>query len=196
MKKYIAELLGTFCLSFLVTVTVKGGVELPLATPLLAALTVGLFVYTVGHISGTHLNPAVTLGALSVKKISPTDAGIYIIVQLIAAIGAFSLVQYLFPGFVVPTETSFPSVCLGEFFGTFILGFGIASVVFGKISDATSGVVIGGSLLLGICLASPFSPGILNPAVALALNAVTLKMVICQCLGGVAGFNVYRMIKG
>ena len=42
--------------------------------PVIAALTLGACVYTLGAISGTHINPAITIGILLVKKISPTDA--------------------------------------------------------------------------------------------------------------------------
>lgn len=66
MNKYIAEAIGTFALTLAVGLSLAG--EFPVSTPILAALTLGLFVYSVGHLSGTHLNPAVTIGAWSIKK--------------------------------------------------------------------------------------------------------------------------------
>ena len=85
-QAYGAELLGTFALTLSVLFSISGNSAS--LTPLVAGLVVGLFVYTVGAISGTHLNPAVTLSMLSVKKIKSTDAAGYIVVQLIGAIGA------------------------------------------------------------------------------------------------------------
>lgn len=63
-KKYFAELVGTFTLSFVVFEAVAAGVAVPLPVPVIAALTLGLFVYTIGSILGCHLNPAVTVGFL------------------------------------------------------------------------------------------------------------------------------------
>lgn len=54
MKKYIAEGLGTATLTLVVGLSLKVG--FPIVTPILAALVLGLFVYSIGHISVTHIN--------------------------------------------------------------------------------------------------------------------------------------------
>jgi glycerol uptake facilitator-like aquaporin len=82
-----------------------------------------------------------------------------------------------------------------EALGAFFFSFGIAAVVFGKVSDQMSGFVIGGSLLLGILIAVfSGSMGILNPAVAFALNAVSVMYVLGPIAGALIGFSTYRYV--
>ncbi len=195
-KKYLAEGLGTFALSFVVLEAVTSSLDLPVAIPVIAALTLGLFGYTIGAISGCHLNPAVTLGLLSVKKISPKDAGLYIVSQLLGAVIALSVAKAVFTIESPLTADVFTlPVFLAEMLGAFFFSFGIASVVYGKVQDTASGLVIGGSLLLGVLIASlAGASGILNPAVALALNSISITYVLAPIVGAVLGFQAYRFI--
>src|ERR1035437_6365985 len=153
-KVYLAELIGTFALSFVVYLSVSGS-NLPLAIPVIAGLTFGLFVYLIGGISGCHINPAVTLGLLSVKKIKWQDAALYIISQFVGASLAIVLGVMLF-------HVSQPNPNLGVFslsvfcaetLGTFFFTFGIASVVYERVQHGFSGIIIGSSLLFGILIA-------------------------------------------
>lgn len=195
-KKYLAEGVGTFALSFVVLAAVSSILVLPVAVPVIAGLTLGLFVYTIGAISGCHINPAVTLGLLSIKKISPKDAGLYIVAQLLGAGVALVLAQTLFviESPLVAGEVAL-SIFAAEMLGAFFFCFGIASVVYGKVQDSASGLVIGGSLLLGILISSlAGASGILNPAVALALNSVSLVYVLAPIVGAVLGFQAYRFL--
>jgi len=67
--------------------------------------------------------------------------------------------------------------------------------VYGKVSDHMSGLVVGGSLLLGILIASMAgSLGILNPAVALALNSLTVLYLFAPVVGSIAGFQLYKYL--
>lgn len=196
-NKYIVECIGAFTLSFVVLLAVSG-VATPVAIPVIAGLTLGLFVYTIGAISGSHINPAVTIGLLSVKKITTNDAVMYIVAQILGA--AFAIVVAKFLGVAMPSATS-SAFTLGDFiaeaFGAFVFAWGIAAVVYGKVRDDMSGMVIGGSLLLGLLISSlAGGAGILNPAVAFALNAVSLTSILAPIVGAVAGFQAYRMVLG
>jgi glycerol uptake facilitator protein len=195
-NKYIAEFVGTFALSFVVLAAVSQVLPLPVAVPVIAGLTLGLFVYTIGGLSGAHINPAVTIGLWSVKKINNHDAVAYIVAQIFAGAVAIVLARTLgmsSPEAVTGVFTS--SLFFAEAIGAFFFAFGIAAVVYGKVSDHMSGVVVGGSLLLGILIASfSGSAGILNPAVAFALNAVSVMYIAGPILGAVVGFHAYRYI--
>lgn len=192
MKKYVVEALGTGALTLVVGLSLVS--EFPVATPLLAALTLGLFVYTVGHLSGTHINPAVTIGAWSIGKIDSRTAAMYVVAQVIGA----GVVMLLLSRTVAMPELTVSGAGLvgfAEFLGTFFFTFGIAAVVYGKIPSALSGAVVGGSLLLGIAIAAGLgSNGVLNPAVAFGVGSVNVMYLLGPILGAVCGMQVYKRL--
>ncbi|MEW6722938.1 MAG: aquaporin [Candidatus Micrarchaeota archaeon] len=193
--KYIAEFFGTFTLALVVLLSLT--INPPFATPVLAAITLGLFVYTVGHISGTHLNPAVTVGIFTLGKIKPADAAAYVVAQFLGGAAAYLLVTNALGIPAQPAGESTILVFLAETLGTMLFTFGIASVVFGRAPGALSGAVVGGSLLIGIVIASGIgSGGILNPAVAFALNSPNVAYLGGAVAGSLLGFNFYRLISG
>lgn len=192
MKKYVVEALGTGALTLAVGLSLAG--TFPVPTPLLAALTLGLFVYTVGHISGTHINPAVTLGAWSINKIETKTALFYLVAQLIGATVAMMLMTRLveLPALTVSADGV---IGFAEFLGTFFFTFGVAAVVYGKTPNGLSGVVVGGSLLLGIAIAAGLgSNGVLNPAVAFGIGSWGTMYVLGPILGAVCGMQAYKQL--
>ena len=194
-KKYLAEFIGTFGLSFIVLVAVASTKSLPMAVPLIAGLTLALFVYSIGSISGCHINPSVTLAQLSVKKISAKDAVGYIVAQFLGALGAMFVAKMFVVTSLVAADAFEGKVFMAEMLGAFFFNFGIASVVYGKAKEQMSGLVVGGSLVLGVLVASlAGAAGILNPAVALALNSMSVVYLVAPVVGAVLGFHVYRFV--
>ncbi len=99
MKKYFAELVGTFVLTLLgcgTAVSLNCGVDTAsvVGTALAFGLAVVAMAYAIGGISGCHINPAITLGCLISGRISGKDAGMYMVFQVIGAILA-SCVLYV-----------------------------------------------------------------------------------------------------
>lgn len=94
LRRYIAELVGTFVLVFggVGTAVLAGGEVGALGVAIAFGLALLAMVYTIGPISGCHINPAVTLGMLLTRKITPQRAGGYVIAQVIGAIGAAALI--------------------------------------------------------------------------------------------------------
>ena len=93
MKKYLAEAVGTFVLTLLgcgAAVSLNCGVDAAsvVGTALAFGLAVVAMAYTIGGISGCHINPAITLGCLVTKRISAKDAGMYMVFQTIGAVVA------------------------------------------------------------------------------------------------------------
>ncbi|HEY4047813.1 MAG TPA: aquaporin Z [Acidobacteriaceae bacterium] len=100
MNKYVAELVGTFVLVFGgVGSAVLAGTHIGFAGVSFAfGLSLLAMVYTIGPISGCHINPAVTLGVLLAGKIKTNDAAMYVIAQLIGAIIATALLLTIAKG--------------------------------------------------------------------------------------------------
>ena len=106
MKKYIAESIGTFVLTFLgcgAAVSLgcgspEGGIAAVVGTAIAFGLSVVAMAYTIGGISGCHINPAITLGCLVTGRISVKDTIGYMCGQLIGAIIAGAALLYLYPG--------------------------------------------------------------------------------------------------
>lgn len=192
--KYAAELLGTFTLTLVVWLSVT--LDVPFATPMAAALTLGLFVYTVGGISGSHLNPAVTIGMLSVNKIKTNDAVMYIVCQLAGAVLAMTVARMMSGQMAPLAYATTLSSGVAEAIGAFFLAFAVMSATMQKVQPAAAGLVVGGSLLLGVYIAFPFSNAILNPAVALGVNAFGPMEIFGPIVGAVCGAWARKSLDG
>lgn len=195
LQPYVAELLGTFTLTFGVY-SVLSSTDASIFTPFMAALILGLFVYTVGPISGAHLNPAITFALATLGKIKTREAVLYIVAQAVGALLAWGVLEKLLltPQPVSGVQDSF-MVGFGEALGAFMLAFGVASVVNGNVKDDAAGITIGGSLLMGIFLASGLSNGVLNPAVALGIGSISVMYVAGPLVGAAAAMWLYRFLK-
>src|SRR5512137_1051436 len=94
MKKYIAELIGTFFLVLTVGCTVIGG-GAGVIPPLAIGSALMIMVFATGHISGGHVNPAVTLGVWLRGRCPSKDVLPYWIAQVIGAVLAALVVKFL-----------------------------------------------------------------------------------------------------
>lgn len=194
MNKYVAELVGTFVLALTVSISISLGPKSPFPTPVMAGLALGVCVYTLGAISGTHINPSITIGLATIGKISPKDAGIYLVAQFAGGGLALAVARYLIPTPPAVTAADSAAVFAAELLGTFLLATGVAAVVHGKAPNEASGLTIGGSLLIGISVAAGTSNGVLNPAVALAIGSLSVTYVLGPIVGGVLAMLLYNKL--
>lgn len=101
MKKYLAEMVGTFVLTLLgCGAAVSLGCdnvdpETVIGTSCAFGLAVVAMAYAIGGISGCHINPAITLGCLLTKRISGKDAGMYMLFQCIGAVIAAAVLALM-----------------------------------------------------------------------------------------------------
>lgn len=197
MKKYIAEFIGTAVLSLSVVGSIVNGAGF--VTVLTVGITLGLLVATIGFISGAHVNPAVTLGLLSLKKIEWKEALTYIVAQFAGA--ALALILVRLHGTPMPeiiADFSWIAI-IAETLGALVFTFGIASIVLAV--DATKAeskapFVIGGSLAIGATIAAGLgSNAILNPAVAFGIGSFGLAYIIGPIVGAVLGMWLFKAIN-
>jgi len=100
-RAYLAELLGTFLFFTIGMSSIQAVGALGTAAPLLVVVPLGFgfgllaAIFTFGHISGGHFNPAVSIAMAIDERLSPMDAAGYIVSQIIGAIGASTLVLVL-----------------------------------------------------------------------------------------------------
>jgi len=198
LRLLLAEFFGTALLASVVLVTSNmfGLGTAAWYTALSAGVALSVIVGVFGHISGAHVNPAVTLGLWTLKKIETTNAVVYITAQLLG--GATALLFYNYATgetLAVSGSSTFAwSVFVSEMVGAALFGMGIASVVSQKMQGYQAAFTIGMSLTLGALVASLGSAGFLNPAVALGNNAWDLTLVLAPLVGMVVGMNVYMAL--
>ena len=192
MKRYTAEFLGTFALALAVGLSLAG--KFPVPTPVIAGLTLGICVYTFGAISGTHINPSITIGLLAIGKINIKDAAFYLAAQFAGGATALFVSAALLGGRPLVTAVDSAAVFAGEALGAFWLAIGVAAVVHGKAPGPASGLTIGASLLLGIATAAPVSNGVLNPAVALGIGSFSAMYVVGPIVGAAIAMVLYRYL--
>lgn len=91
-KKFVAELLGTFVLVFAACGTASWTKGDPVATSLAFGLSIIAMAYSIGRISGCHINPAVSLGCFLTKRMTAKEFGIYVCAQIVGGLlGAIAI---------------------------------------------------------------------------------------------------------
>lgn len=191
----VAEFLGTFALASAVLAMV-GRTSFPFFPAVAAGLTVAVMVLVIGSISGAHINPAVTFGLWTLKKVPAPQAIMFIAAQLLAGLAALRFNEYLL-------DQTLPSlakngwdwrVVLAEGAGTLLFTFGIAAAIYSKYEGGKLAAAIGGSLSIGILLAAFGATGALNPAVALGVNSWSISYVVAPLIGAAVGMNLYAYL--
>ena len=95
------------------------------------------------------------------------------------------------------TVVDSPWVLLAEALGALFFGFGVAAVVYGKVAKEMSGLVVGGSLLLGISFSALMNAnGVLNPAVALGIGSFGIMYVLGPVIGVSLGMWMFKYLSG
>ncbi len=222
IKKYLAELIGTFvlvltgCGAAVIAGSQIGyyGIAFAFGLSLLA------MVYAIGTISGCHINPAVSISMLARRKITAKDAALYIVFQCIGAVLASGVLYAVASGnpayslaanglgqngydAASPAGFSMIAVFAAEVVLTFIFVLVIHGSTCENVPRGFAGIAIGLSLVLVHLVGIPISGTSVNPARSLgpavivggtALNQLWLFWV-APIIGGLLAAAVWKLLE-
>lgn len=214
-KKYLAEFIGTFVLVFFAcgTAAVVGCSAENGTGYLLTALAFGLVIvamaYSIGNVSGCHINPAVSIAMLLTKKLSLKDFFGYVIAQFAGATAGAALLMLFVGkdsglGANALYQGNIGLSLLIEVILTFVFVFAILGVTSKTENGAVAGIVIGLSLTLVHILGISFTGTSVNPArsfgPALLMGGDALKCVwvfiAAPLAGGVLAALAHQFLEG
>jgi glycerol uptake facilitator protein len=191
-----------------------------LGVALAFGLAISIMVYAIGHISGCHINPAVSIAMACVKRMSWSEAGAYIGAQLVGALvgallvaitfgaGAAAILGYGATDYNTLFVNYFGAIVV-EAIGTFFLLFVImAMVIDRRVHAGWAGLIIGLTVTVGMLVAGAVTGGNFNPARAFGPTIIQLLFrgpypfghmfvyFIGPIIGGIAGAFAYEYLSG
>lgn len=210
MRRGLAEFLGTFTLVFagtgaIVVNQVQSGVVTHPGIAAVFGLVVMAMIYTLGDVSGAHLNPAVTLAFTAAGRFPGRQVPIYLGAQCLGAIAASALLAYLFPeaktlGATLPAGSAVQSFTF-EVILTLILMLVILQVSTGaREKGITAGLAIGATVGLEALFAGPICGASMNPARSLGPALVSGRLaevwiyLIAPTLGALLAIPLHRIL--
>ena len=203
MKKYIAEAVGTLVLVLVACgVAVVTGANV-VATSLAFGLVIVAMAYSIGNVSGCHINPAVSLAMLLTKQMTIKDFIGYVVAQFVGALAGAGLLGVLLDDFSALGANGFGAghlasnmwiALLVEAILTFVFVTAILGVTSKKENSNVAGIVIGLTLVLVHLIGISFTGTSVNPArsfgPALLQGGLALKQVWVFIVGPLVGSAV------
>ncbi|MBC8040352.1 MAG: aquaporin [Opitutaceae bacterium] len=200
MKKYIVEFIGTFFLVFTVGMAVRSGS--PLA-PLAIGASLMVMIFSGGHVSGGHFNPAVTLAVWLRGKLPLKDVIPYWVAQLLAGLAAGLIVNVLLNRIQTPAEHIVVNSLIVEFLFTFALAWVVLNTATSKgtLDNSFYGLAIGFTVVAGAVAVGGISGGAFNPAVGLGVFVMGFESisqlgvyVIADLAGGAVAALAFKQL--
>jgi aquaporin Z len=212
LRKSLAEFFGTFAMVFagtgaIVINTESGGAITHLGVALTFGLIVLAMIYTLGDVSGAHMNPAVTLAFAAAGLFPFASVLFYLAAQISGALLASLTLHFLFPqnatlGATLPAGLPMQSFVL-EIILSGLLMFVILNVSHGsKEKGITAGIVVGSVIALAALFAGPICGASMNPARSLAPAIVSGKLehlwiyLLAPVLGMLVAIPLFRVVRG
>lgn len=185
-RAWLAEAIGTYALVFFgplaITIAIamfglSMGPDALLIISFAHGAVIGIMVYVFGHVSGTHINPAVTIAMMATKRMSPREGGPYIAFQLIGAVLASATLAAIIPTYASQVNygvqggpSEFLEGSAGAAFAVeVILTFFLVTTIYmvavhKKAAPGFAGIAIGGMIFLLHLVGVPLTGASMNPA--------------------------------
>ncbi|XP_071695059.1 aquaporin NIP2-2-like [Rutidosis leptorrhynchoides] len=211
LRKVVAEIVATFLLVFVSCgCAVLGTGNEPkvsqLGISVASGLIVTVMIYAVGHISGAHMNPAVTIAFASVGHFPWKQVPFYATAQLTGSIAASYTLKILlqptkYIGITTPSGTNLQALIM-EIIVTFTMMFVTSAVATdSKAVGELAGIAVGSAVCINSILAGPISGGSMNPARSIG-PAIASNMykgiwvyIIGPMTGTMSGAKCYSFIR-
>ncbi len=222
IKRYLAELIGTMvlvlmgCGAAVIAGYAVGYVGIAFAF----GLAVLVMVYTIGGVSGCHINPAISISMFVAGKISAKDTALYVVFQCVGAIIGAGILYGIAVGsptyslalnglgqngygIASPANYSLTSALIAEIVFTFIFVLVVHGSTHERVPKGFAGLAIGLTLVLIHIVAIPIDGTSVNPARSLgpalfvggtALNQLWL-FIVAPIIGGILAAVVWKIFK-
>ena len=210
MKKYLAELIGTFALVFcgtgaIIINDVANGTVSHVGIAITFGLIVTVMIYSFGSISGAHINPAVSIAFSLTDRFDKKALFGYTIAQLLGAFLASVILRILYVehdnlGATIPAGNWQQSFVL-EVILTYLLMIVILFVSQNKSVSQFTGIAVGGTVMLEALFAGPISGASMNPARSIAPALISGKVselwiyIMAPILGAVLATYTWKAMK-
>ncbi|HVY95965.1 MAG TPA: MIP family channel protein [Solirubrobacterales bacterium] len=213
LRRAGAECIGVFALVFagcgaIVTEAEHPGSLGTVGIALVFGLVIMAMVYATGHLSGAHLNPAVTLAFALTRHFPRREAAVYLAAQVSGALLGAGLLALAWPGNPADLGTTQPSVGTGgalayEVVLTGFLMFVIMAVATDtRAVGAAAAIAIGGTVGLDALFGGPITGASMNPARSLGPALVSGQLhdlwiyLLAPAVGAIAGALAYQLVRG
>jgi MIP family channel proteins len=212
-RRAAAEGFGTFALVFAGCGAIIAEANDPgslgvVGVALVFGLIVMAMVYATGHLSGAHLNPAVTLAFVATRHFPRAEAAAYIAAQAAGAILAASLLAAIWPSDPASLGATLPTVGTGSaFVYELVLTAFLMFVIMAVATDtravgAAAAIAIGGTVGLDALFGGPVTGASMNPARSLGPALVSGELshlwiyLVAPPLGAALGAFGYQLVRG
>lgn len=213
MKKYLAELVGTFVLMFvgIGTAAISGDKAGIVGISLAFGFTLLAMAYAIGPISGAHVNPAVSIGMAVAGRLPWSDVPGYVVGQVIGGIAAAGALLLIVPGGIAATANTIQgdyTVSAGfitEAVATFVLVLTVVGATSRIAPAGLAGIPIGLALAVANFVAIPVTNASINPARSIGpalysgggSDAVSQLwiFIVAPIVGGIIAALVYMAIR-
>jgi aquaporin NIP len=212
-RRAAAEGIGVFALVFagcgaIVTEAQHPGTLGTVGIALVFGLIVMAMVYATGHLSGAHLNPAVTIAFVVTRHFPRAEALAYLGAQLAGALAAAGLLAAIWPSSPAALGTTLPTVGVGSAFAyeavlTAFLMFVIMAVATDtRALGAGAAIAIGGTVGLDALFGGPITGASMNPARSIGPALVSGELhdlwlyIAAPLVGATIGALAYQLVRG